>query len=86
MYGSGVIVRFATDGRQDRVLRAPVTHPTMVAFGGPDGSTLFVTSARRFVDPELLELEPLAGAVVAADLGIQGLAEPRSAFADQLGT
>lgn len=77
MYGSGVIVRFAPDGREDRVLQAPVTHPTMVAFGGPGASVLFVTTARRFVEPALLETEPLAGAVFCADVGVTGALEPR---------
>ena len=80
LYGRGVIVRFRPDGSRDKVLRAPVTHPTMVCIGGEEGTTMFVTSARRFMSEEALESEPLAGGVFAADIGVRGIIEPRFAF------
>ena len=75
-----MIVRFRPDGSRDKVLRAPVTHPTMVCIGGEEGTTMFVTSARRFMSEEALESEPLAGGVFAADIGVRGIIEPRFAF------
>lgn len=83
MYGAGVIMRFAPDGRLDRVLAAPVMYPTMVAFGGPALSTMFVTTARRFAAPELLAQQPLSGAVFAADVDVIGFPEPRFAYPDR---
>jgi L-arabinonolactonase len=79
MYGAGVVVRFTPDGRQDRVIEAPVSRPTMVAFGGPDMSTLFLTTAHRFADPESLTRQPSLGAVFHRDVGARGTAEPRFA-------
>jgi sugar lactone lactonase YvrE len=74
MHRAGRILRFRPDGVLDRDLRAPVTHPTMVAFGGPDYSVLYLTSARAPADTAA---EPLAGAIFAANVGVRGLPEPR---------
>ena len=42
----GAIARFTPDGRLDHVIRLPVSIGTMPAFGGPDMSTLYVTTGR----------------------------------------
>lgn len=84
LYGSGLIINVAPDGAIDRVLRAPVSHPTMVTFGGPDLATMFVTSGRSFVDPEVLATEPLAGGVFAAEIGVSGL--PTAHFGQGIST
>lgn len=76
LYGSGLIIRVTADGVVDRVLRAPVTHPTMVAFGGDGLSTMFVTSGRAFAGADVLAQEPLSGGVFAAEVGARGLPEP----------
>ena len=44
--GTGAIARYSPDGRLERCLEVPVPMPTMVAFGGPDLSTLFITTGR----------------------------------------
>lgn len=84
MYGGGVILRFDPTGRLDRVVSAPVSHPTMVAFGGPAGDLMFVTSARAFASAEVLAAEPTAGDVHVADVGARGAPEPRFAHLDVL--
>ena len=76
LYGAGRVVRFTPDGTCDRVVDAPVSHPTMVAFGGSDRSVLFLTTARAFVDDATLAREPLAGGVFYTDAGVRGLEEP----------
>lgn len=76
LFAAGRIARFLPDGSLDRVLAAPVTHPTMVTFGGPDHATLYVTTARAFLDQDGLEREPLAGGIFACDIGAAGLPEP----------
>lgn len=79
-YGGGVVNRFAPDGTLVRSIPVPVTQPTCVTFGGPDHSTLFITTARQRLAPEVLAKEPLAGAVLAIEPGVRGLPEPRFAL------
>ena len=38
--------------------------------------TLFVTTARQRIAEEALAKQPLAGAVLALDVGVAGVAEP----------
>jgi sugar lactone lactonase YvrE len=64
MVGAGCVNRYLPDGTLDRRLPLPVSRPTSIAFGGPDLTTLFVTSQRRFLGPEALASEPLAGALI----------------------
>ena len=62
------IVRFTPDGSIDREIALPVARPTCPAFGGPDLSTLFVTSAAHGLTDEDLNAQPLAGAVLSIDM------------------
>jgi sugar lactone lactonase YvrE len=75
VYGSAVL-RVTPDGTVDRQVPLPVAKPTMPAFGGPDLSTLFVTTigggGTHQVDPS----QPDAGALFAVDVGVRGLPEP----------
>ncbi|MCA0425121.1 MAG: SMP-30/gluconolactonase/LRE family protein [Proteobacteria bacterium] len=70
------LTRYAPDGRIASILRLPVSRPTCPAFGGPDLRTLFITSARYGLDAADLAREPLAGALLAFDVGVAGQAEP----------
>lgn len=63
------LIRFAPDGSVDRVIELPVSHPTSCVFGGPDLSTLYVTSAAPSDASGTLD-----GALLMADVGIKGLA------------
>lgn len=45
IHGGGRLHRYAPDGRLDRVIELPFSHPTMVAFGGPSLRDLYITSA-----------------------------------------
>ncbi len=53
----------------------PVTNPTCPAFGGPDLSTLYVTSARFMLSEAELAADPHAGDLLAIDAGVRGLPE-----------
>jgi sugar lactone lactonase YvrE len=75
-YQGGCLARFAPDGRLDRLIDLPVSQPTSCAFGGPDLRTLYVTTARQKLSAEALAAEPLAGALLALDVGVAGLIEP----------
>ena len=78
-YDGWRIVRFAPDGRIDRLIELPVQRPTSVQFGGPDLDVLFVTTATQKLSPEELAKQPLAGALLALEPGAKGLAEARYA-------
>ena len=70
------IHRYAPDGTLDRVVRMPVQKPTTCMFGGPDLTTLYVTSARMDLEGDALASQPRAGGVFAFDAGVRGLPEP----------
>ncbi|MFJ3486098.1 SMP-30/gluconolactonase/LRE family protein [Pseudomonas sp. NPDC090202] len=71
-WGGHCIIRFAPDGSVDRIVEVPVSHPTSCVFGGPDMTTLFVTSARPATDPLALD-----GAVIQIETGVVGLPSQR---------
>jgi sugar lactone lactonase YvrE len=73
-WGGHCIIRFAPDGSVDRVMELPVSHPTSCVFGGPQMSTLYITSARPSTGARDLD-----GAVLAVDLGTKGLPSQRFA-------
>lgn len=73
------VVRYAPDGRVDRVVDLPIQKPTSVMFGGPDLKTLYLTSAVWDLTPEQLREQPQAGGLFALDVGIGGIPEARFA-------
>ncbi|MDB5495677.1 MAG: putative gluconolactonase protein, partial [Phenylobacterium sp.] len=75
-WGAWRIVRYAPDGRIDRVVEVPVEQPSCCMFGGADLATLFITSARESLSGEALAQQPLAGSLFALDPGVKGLALP----------
>lgn len=66
------VLRVAPDGTIDAVLQLPVARPTCCAFGGPDNDTLFITTASDGLDADALARQPLAGAVLAVKVDVQG--------------
>ncbi|MEJ8854546.1 SMP-30/gluconolactonase/LRE family protein [Variovorax robiniae] len=70
------VIRYTPAGKVDRVIEVPVTNPTCVCFGGPDLRTLYITTATKMIAPDVLAQETLAGALLALDVGVQGLPEP----------
>ncbi len=73
---AGRIGRYDPAGRCERTIELPVSKPTSVAFGGPDLSTLFVTSMRYGLGEKELARQPAAGRLLAVDVGVKGLPEP----------
>lgn len=74
--GGACVARYDPDGRVERILPLPVSRPTSVTFGGPELRTLFVTTASRGLSEAELAGQPLAGAVLACEVDVPGLAEP----------
>ncbi|MEN1833639.1 SMP-30/gluconolactonase/LRE family protein [Pseudomonas lijiangensis] len=66
-WGGSCLIRFAPDGCVDRIVDLPVSHPTSCVFGGPDLSTLYVTSAAPADAHGQFD-----GAVLKADVGVAG--------------
>ena len=75
MFEGGRILRLAPSGEQLSEIAVPMRCPTMVAFGGADMRTLYVTSARHNRTPEELEQYPLSGCVLALKVDVQGRIE-----------
>jgi len=73
------VVRYAPDGRIDHIIELPAERPTCCAFGGPDLDTLYVTTASQGMTDSEKAAQPLAGALLAYDVGVRGLPEPRFA-------
>jgi sugar lactone lactonase YvrE len=57
-------------GELDRIIELPVTNPTCVCLGGPDLKTMYITTARKFLDRAQLRQQPLAGSVLAIDVDV----------------
>jgi len=74
LWGGGAIDRYLPDGRLDYTIDLPVTHPTKVAFGGPDLSDLYVTSAWIGVPAEARASQPHAGGLFHCRPGVKGRA------------
>jgi len=73
----GQVIRFTPDGEIDLIIDMPVLAPTMVAFGGKDMATLFVTSG-RLEDLMGREHSPLGGDIFAVETGFRGIPETLS--------
>ncbi len=69
------VVRLSPEGALLREVALPVQRPTMIAFGGDDGRTAFVTSARTGLDDAALADQPHAGGVFAFRVDVPGVAE-----------
>ena len=78
-WGAGQVVRFAPDGKVDRVLELSALQPTCLAFGGPEFDVLYVTSATVGLTEEQLSAHPGSGGVFAKVLDVRGLPEQRFA-------
>jgi sugar lactone lactonase YvrE len=78
LFGGGAIRRYRPDGRLDAHVALPVSNPTSLAFGGPDLSDLYVTSARHRLTASQLAREPLAGSLLRLRPGVTG--RPVKAF------
>lgn len=70
LWGGARIVRFRPDGTVERVVPVPTHQVTKCAFGGPDLTTLFITTAGIGRDRDD---DPLAGHLFTVETGIRGL-------------
>ncbi|WP_298963401.1 SMP-30/gluconolactonase/LRE family protein [uncultured Methylobacterium sp.] len=69
-YGGSRITRFRPDGTIERIVPVPTSLVTKCTFGGPDLTTLYVTTCLRGRDPTI---DPMAGHLFVLETGIRGL-------------
>ena len=72
LWDAGRLVRYRPDGRIDRQVELPVSRPTSCTFGGPDLTTLYITSARIGIDGEALMAQSMAGGLFALEVEVPG--------------
>jgi sugar lactone lactonase YvrE len=72
LWGGAALHRYAPDGRLERTVPLPVSHPTSCAFGGAALDELYVTSARRPLSAEERKKEPAAGGLLRLRPGVKG--------------
>ena len=75
MYEGGQLLRFSPDGTLLHSIKLPMLCPTMMAFGGDDLKTLFITSARQKRSSDELDQFPLSGYVISMQVDVAGLHE-----------
>ena len=66
------VVRYNPAGETLASIELPFAKPTSCVFGGPDGRTLFITSASVDTSIEDLQRQPLAGHVIAIEVAVAG--------------
>ena len=78
LVNAGKIGRFAPDGTLDRMVEAPVDMPSCVNFGGPDLTTLYMTSIKDSGSGRAISRHPNGGHLFALEgFGVKGLPEPK---------
>jgi sugar lactone lactonase YvrE len=75
MFEGGRIAKLSPSGEQLDEIVLPVRCPTMVAFGGADLKTLYITTASKRPSEELAAM-PLSGRVLQVRVPVPGLPAP----------
>lgn len=76
MYEGGRLLRLSVNGDVLDEVPLPVRCPTMIAFGGADLRTLYVTTARQNRSEQELKSCPLSGCVLSLRVDVPGRIEP----------
>lgn len=76
MFGGSAVRRYDTAGRLTEVVELAAEQVTSCAFGGPDFTTLYISTSRENLPDDE---QPAAGAVFAVETGVAGA--PLHAFA-----
>jgi sugar lactone lactonase YvrE len=75
MFEGGRICRFSAEGALLEEIRVPAMCPTMVAFGGEDLRTMYITTARNNRSEEELARFPLSGCLLTLNVTTPGRLE-----------
>jgi sugar lactone lactonase YvrE len=76
MFEGGRLLRFSPDGELLREIALPLRCPTMLAFGGDDLRTLYITSASHGRPVAELAKYPLTGCLLSLRVEVAGRIEP----------
>ena len=71
LWGSGAVIRYDPEGREERRVVLPVSNVTSMTFGGDSLEDLYITTARGAGDTS-----PEAGGLYRARPGVRGTPEP----------
>lgn len=75
LFDGGRVVRLDDAGEILATVQLPVLRPTMIAFGGDDLRTAYVTSARTGLSEAQLDEQPHAGAIFTFRVDVPGVPE-----------
>lgn len=75
LFDGGRVVRLSPEGAILTEVPLPAKRPTMIAFGGEDLRTAFVTTARTGLSDDKLAAHPLSGAIFTFRVDVPGVAE-----------
>lgn len=75
LFDGGRVVRLSPQGEILTQVTLPVTRPTMIAFGGGDRRTAYVTTARTGLTEAQLATQPHAGAIFTFRVDVPGVPE-----------
>ena len=73
MWDGWCIIRYAPDGRVNRVVKVPVPRPTAMCFGGARMDQMYITSASVGLTDEQLKEAPLSGSLFIYEPRVRGL-------------
>ena len=73
VFGEACLLRFDPDGRLERRIDMPVQYPTMPAYGGPDLTKVYVTTANWMIDADVRPKRPGEGNLFSLDMEVPGL-------------
>jgi sugar lactone lactonase YvrE len=76
MFEGGRLLRFSPEGELLREVKLPLRCPTMIAFGGDDLRTLYITSASHGRSAQERDEFPLTGRVLSMAVDVAGREEP----------
>lgn len=76
MFEGGRLLRFSPEGEILREIKLPLRCPTMVAFGGDDLRTMYITSASHGRSAQEREQYPLTGRLLSMQMDVAGREEP----------
>ncbi|MBC2650460.1 SMP-30/gluconolactonase/LRE family protein [Novosphingobium aerophilum] len=81
LWNGWAVARYSPEGRLLETVALPVANVTKLAFGGPDLSRAYVTTARKGLDAAALAAQPMAGDLFAFSVAVPGVAQPAARFA-----